>query len=218
MPFKRIQRPVILGIVGDSASGKSTIADGISAILGPEKVVSICTDDYHRMDRLERAKRGITALNPEANHIDILEQHVGLLREGQPILKPYYDHASGTFGPCQHVEPREYVILDFCVIGIIFPAIHGDDTAGNFDVIDPKLLHVICERKNMFVIFVSDDKAYPENTFSVKCGKVFNVIANGGKVVLFDSTKFFDGFVIPGIGGDSDPGSIFCENLCHFPL
>lgn len=112
MPFKRIKRPVILGVVGDSASGKSTIADGISAILGPDKVVCICTDDYHRIDRAERAKRGITALNPEANHIDILEQHIGLLREGQPILKPFYDHASGTFGPCQHVEPREYVILE----------------------------------------------------------------------------------------------------------
>lgn len=112
MPFKRIKRPVMLGIVGDSASGKSTIADGIAAILGPDKVVCICTDDYHRIDRAERAKRGITALNPEANHIGILEQHVGLLREGQPILKPSYDHGSGTFGPCEHVEPREYVILE----------------------------------------------------------------------------------------------------------
>lgn len=112
MPFKRLKRPVLLGIVGDSASGKSTIADGIAAILGPEKVVCICTDDYHRINRADRASRGITALNPEANHIDILEQHIGLLREGQAILKPSYDHGSGTFGPCEHVEPREYVILE----------------------------------------------------------------------------------------------------------
>lgn len=112
MTFKRITRPIILGIVGDSASGKSTIADGIAGILGSERVVSICTDDYHKFDRSERAKRGITALDPEANHIDILEQHIQLLREGQPILKPIYDHVSGTFSQCQYVEPREYVILE----------------------------------------------------------------------------------------------------------
>ncbi len=112
MPFKRIKRPVLLGIVGDSASGKSTVADGIAAILGPEKVVCICTDDYHRINRADRARGSITALNAESNHIDILEQHIGLLREGQSILKPSYDHGSGTFGPCQHVEPREYVILE----------------------------------------------------------------------------------------------------------
>jgi len=112
MPFKRITRPIILGIVGDSASGKSTIAQGIAAILGPDRVVSICTDDYHKFDRGERAKKGITALNPEANHIDILEQHIGLLREGQAILKPTYDHVHGTFSQCEYVEPKEYIILE----------------------------------------------------------------------------------------------------------
>ncbi len=112
MPFKRINRPIILGIVGDSASGKSTIADGIAAILGPDKVVCICTDDYHKLDRNERKRRNITALNPEANHIDILEQHIQLLREGRPILKPVYDHAKGTFGPGERIEPREYIILE----------------------------------------------------------------------------------------------------------
>jgi phosphoribulokinase len=112
MTFKRITRPIILGIVGDSASGKSTIAEGIAGILGSERVVSICTDDYHKFDRAERAKRGITALDPAANHIDILEQHIQLLREGQAILKPTYDHVSGTFSQCQYVEPREYIILE----------------------------------------------------------------------------------------------------------
>jgi len=112
MSFKRISRPIILGIVGDSASGKSTIADGIAAILGPDRVVSICTDDYHKYDRKARAERAITALAPGANYIDILEQHIRLLRQGQPILKPTYDHVHGVFSPCQYVEPREYIILE----------------------------------------------------------------------------------------------------------
>ena len=50
----------ILGIVGDSATGKSTMSDGIANILGPDKVTVICTDDYHRYDRKQRAERNIT--------------------------------------------------------------------------------------------------------------------------------------------------------------
>lgn len=112
MSFKTISRPIILGVVGDSASGKSTIAQGIAEILGPDRVVSICTDDYHKFDRAARAEMGITALHPDANHIDILEQHIQLLRQGQPILKPTYNHGHGTFSQCEYVEPKEYVILE----------------------------------------------------------------------------------------------------------
>ncbi|MBF0246552.1 MAG: phosphoribulokinase [Alphaproteobacteria bacterium] len=112
LPFKRITRPIILGIVGDSATGKSTAARGIAEILGADRVLTICTDDYHTFDRDERARLGITALNPDANHIDILEQHIALLRSGQPILKPTYDHVSGTITRPEYVEPREYIILE----------------------------------------------------------------------------------------------------------
>lgn len=112
MPFKRIKRPVILGIVGDSASGKSTIAQGITEILGSEKVVSICTDDYHKLDRKQREQMHVTALNPSANYLDIAEQHIQLLRDGQPILKPVYDHVNGVSGTCEYIEPREYIIIE----------------------------------------------------------------------------------------------------------
>jgi len=112
MPFKRITRPIVLGIVGDSASGKSTIAQAITEILGPDRVVSICTDDYHKFDRRQRTEQGITALNPVANHLDIAEQHIRLLRRGESILKPVYDHGKGIFSGWERVEPREYLIVE----------------------------------------------------------------------------------------------------------
>jgi len=112
VPFKRINRPVILGIVGDSATGKSTIAEGITEILGADKVVSICTDDYHKLDRKQRAETHITALNPDANYLNIAEQHIQLLRQGQPILKPVYDHVKGESTACEYIEPREYIIVE----------------------------------------------------------------------------------------------------------
>lgn len=112
MPFRNVDRPIILGIVGDSASGKTTLSDGIANILGPDRVVIICTDDYHCFDRDERTKNGHSALNPKSNYIDILEQHVQQLKDGKPILKPLYDHRTGTLGRPVYVEPREFIIME----------------------------------------------------------------------------------------------------------
>ncbi len=112
MPFKRISRPIILGIVGDSAAGKTTLSAGIAQVLGPDRTVTICTDDYHRFDRKQRAENGISALDPAGNYIDILEQHIHLLRDGKPILKPIYNHHGGTLDAPEYVEPKEYIILE----------------------------------------------------------------------------------------------------------
>lgn len=113
MPMnRRISRPIILGIVGDSAAGKTTLTAGIAKILGPDRVVSICTDDYHKYSRVERAENGISALDPRGNYIDILEQHIRCLRAGEPILKPVYNHHGGTLDRPEYVEPREYIILE----------------------------------------------------------------------------------------------------------
>lgn len=77
-------RPIILGIVGDSAAGKTTLSRGIAQILGEDDVTIICTDDYHRYDRKQRAEIGISALHRDCNYLDIMEQHLNHLRSGQP--------------------------------------------------------------------------------------------------------------------------------------
>lgn len=107
-----MSRPIILGIVGDSAAGKTTLTKGIAQVLGPENVTVICTDDYHRYDRKERAEIGITAIHPDCNYLDIMQQHLSLLRTGQPILKPVYNHTTGTFDPPVYVKPSKFVVVE----------------------------------------------------------------------------------------------------------
>ncbi|MEX2556985.1 MAG: phosphoribulokinase [Actinomycetota bacterium] len=111
-PAEPRRRPVMLAIAGDSAAGKTTLTAGIVAILGPERVTTVCADDYHRLDRAERSALGITPLHPTCNHIDIIEQHLELLAASQPILKPVYNHAGGTFDPPQYVAPRDFVVVE----------------------------------------------------------------------------------------------------------
>jgi phosphoribulokinase len=112
MPLNRVKDIVILGIVGDSASGKTTLATGIAQTLGADRVAIICSDDYHRFSRRARAENGLSALDPRCNYVDILEQHLKLLRQGQPVLKPVYNHATGELDPPEYVEPKPYIIIE----------------------------------------------------------------------------------------------------------
>ncbi len=108
----RGERPVMLAVAGDSAAGKTTLTDGLVAALGSERITSICADDYHRYDRVERKDVPFTALHPDCNYISIMEQHLQLLATGQPILKPVYDHGTGMLVRPELVEPREFVIVE----------------------------------------------------------------------------------------------------------
>lgn len=108
----RRARPVMLAIAGDSAAGKTTVAAGLVATLGPDRCAFLSTDDYHRYERADRAGLPFTPLHPDYNYMEIMEQHLQLLASGQPILKPVYDHRSGRLTRPELVEPREFVIVD----------------------------------------------------------------------------------------------------------
>jgi phosphoribulokinase len=109
---KTKRRPIVLGIVGDSAAGKSTITQGLTMLLGPERVTHVCADDYHKFDRVERARLNITPLHPDCNYLDILALHLERAHYGEPMLKPVYDHSTGSLVRPEYIVPREFVIVE----------------------------------------------------------------------------------------------------------
>ena len=123
-------RPTILGVVGDSAAGKTTLTRGLVRILGEDKVTHVCTDDYHRYDRKQRAERNITPLDPECNYVDVMDQHLCHLWAGEAILKPVYRHADGTFGAPVYVAPKTFTVIE----GLL-----GYPTPGMRDVYDVRV-------------------------------------------------------------------------------
>ncbi|MBA2691374.1 MAG: phosphoribulokinase [Rubrobacter sp.] len=121
-------RPVMIGIVGDSAAGKTTITRGLVRALGEENVTAVCTDDYHKYDRKQRAERSITPLHPDCNYVDIMERHLNDLRCNCAILKPVYQHNDGTFGPPVYTEPKKFMIVE----GLL--AFHTEKMRDVFDI------------------------------------------------------------------------------------
>ncbi len=118
----------MLAIAGDSATGKTTLASGLVDALGATRSTTIDVDNYHRHTRSERAAQDLTPLNPAANYLEVMDQHLQLLALGQPILQPVYDHATGRLGRPRLVVPREFVIVEG------FHPLHSKVARACFDV------------------------------------------------------------------------------------
>jgi uridine kinase len=106
-----MRRPFLLGIVGDSGSGKNTVADAVAELLGLERTTDLRLDDYHRYTREERAELGLTALNPLVHNFALMQEHLLMLREGRTVRNRSYDHKDGSFGPIRVIEPGDVVLV-----------------------------------------------------------------------------------------------------------
>jgi phosphoribulokinase len=110
--IKESGRVFVFGIAGDSGSGKTTISRGIRRMLGEDMVCSFSMDDYHSLDRTQRTERNITPLHPDANHLDLLADHLEALRRGESIDKPVYDHSQGVISGTVPFGPAPVVIVE----------------------------------------------------------------------------------------------------------
>jgi uridine kinase len=108
----QLGRPFVIAIAGDSGSGKSTFARGLTQTLGPDRVKTICVDDYHRLDRQGRKRAGVTALNPAATDLGRLARDLGRLRQGRSIMKPVYDHGDGTLAGPEPFTPAPIIVVE----------------------------------------------------------------------------------------------------------
>ena len=106
------------------------MAAGVATILGPDRVTILCSDDYYRFTRAERIKAKLSPLDPANTHLDILEQHLRLLRERQPVLKPVYDRRHGNWAAPQYLPAADYIIVE---------GLMGFQTRGLRDCYDVKI-------------------------------------------------------------------------------
>jgi len=88
-------RPFVIGVAGGTSSGKSTIAERLTEMVGPEHLGLIRLDAYYiRRTHQPMAERAAANYDhPTAFDWDLLETHLGELLEGRPAPVPVYDYA-----------------------------------------------------------------------------------------------------------------------------
>ncbi len=103
---------LIIGVAGDSGSGKSTFTKSISNLLGEDLVSYFSLDDYHTEDRETRKKTGHLPLDPKINNLKLAGEHLREIRKGKAVIKPIYNHKTGKFDPPEVFEPKKIVIVE----------------------------------------------------------------------------------------------------------
>lgn len=109
-----IHRPLIVGIVGGSGSGKTTVVRAIEDATGADAAL-IDQDAYYReLPHLTIEERQrVNFDHPDSIDTDLFVEHLGRLAAGEPIEKPIYDfskhtRAAGTV----RIEPKDIVLVD----------------------------------------------------------------------------------------------------------
>jgi uridine kinase len=111
-----MSKPVIIGIAGGSASGKTSVAEILrDAYAGNKSVVIIRQDDYYKdqshMEFSERLKTNYD--HPFAFDNDLLIKQLDELIAGNKIDKPTYDYVHHTRSDItEEISPADVIVLE----------------------------------------------------------------------------------------------------------
>jgi uridine kinase len=113
------KRPVVVGVAGGTASGKTTISEAILDRVDPECVTLIQHDAYYRdLSHLPlEERRQVNFDHPDALESDLLVAHLDALCRGESIQIPVYDFASYVRrAETRFVEPKAVVLVEGILI------------------------------------------------------------------------------------------------------
>ncbi|MBN1220861.1 MAG: uridine kinase [Anaerolineae bacterium] len=89
-------KPIIIGVAGGTASGKTTVSQEILERIGPTRLAYIEHDAYYRdLSHLPLAqRREFNFDHPDALENELLIAHLETLLQGQSVRIPVYDFAT----------------------------------------------------------------------------------------------------------------------------
>jgi uridine kinase len=113
------KRPVIVGVAGGTASGKTTISEAILERVGRERVAFIQHDAYYRdLRHLSFEERcQVNFDHPDSLESDLLVAHLDILCQGESVEVPVYDfslHARRE--ETRRVDPRPVILVEGILI------------------------------------------------------------------------------------------------------
>jgi uridine kinase len=112
-------QPIIIGVAGGTASGKTTVSDAILERVGRDRMAYIEHDSYYRdlshLPLEERRKQNFD--HPDALETGLLVTHLRQLQAGEPIEVPLYDFATyQRSDKTRRVAPRRVILVEGILI------------------------------------------------------------------------------------------------------
>jgi uridine kinase len=107
-------RPLIIGVVGGSGSGKTTVVRAIQQAMGVDAAFLDQDCYYKDLSHLSLdERRQVNFDHPDSIDGDLLVAHLEQLARGEAIEKPTYDFAAHTRAPGRvRIEPSDIVLVD----------------------------------------------------------------------------------------------------------
>lgn len=112
-------KPIIIGVAGGTASGKTTVSDAILERVGRDRIIYIQHDSYYRdlshLPMEERVKLNFD--HPDALETELLVAHLRQLQAGEPVEIPIYDFATyQRSAQTRRVELRRVILVEGLLI------------------------------------------------------------------------------------------------------
>lgn len=112
-------QPIIIGVAGGTASGKTTVSSKILEAVGPDRLAYIEHDAYYRdLSHLPmEARKAFNFDHPDALENELLIAHLEALLQGRSVRVPVYDFAQYIrTGQLRCVEPRRVILVEGILI------------------------------------------------------------------------------------------------------
>ncbi len=113
------EKPIVFGVAGGTASGKTTVARAILEAVGAEQIAYLPHDAYYRdMPHLSFEERTHQNYDhPDSLETKLLIKHIKKLLHGQPVDVPVYDFTTHRrTEESALVEPSPIVLVDGILI------------------------------------------------------------------------------------------------------
>jgi uridine kinase len=117
--LENARKPIIIGVAGGTASGKTTVSEKILEAVGKDSLAYLQHDAYYRdLSHLPLEKRQeFNFDHPDSLENELLIAHLDMLLAGQPVQVPVYDFAQYIrTDKLRQVESRQVVLVEGILI------------------------------------------------------------------------------------------------------
>ncbi|MFA5995926.1 MAG: hypothetical protein WCW27_01595 [Patescibacteria group bacterium] len=110
LEYKIADKPLVVGIGGDSGAGKNTLAKKLVQLFGNNNAICIEGDDAHKWERNNTNWQQFTHLNPKSNNLYKELLQTAILKTGANIKRSSYNHATGKFTSLNNITTNKVII------------------------------------------------------------------------------------------------------------